>query len=205
MAKVNKDISTEERILEAAKKIFITHGMAGARMQDIADEAGINKALLHYYFRSKDKLFDTIFFDIAKHFIPRVNTILNSDLSLFEKIEAFCNEYMDNVAKNPFIPLFVINELNKQPKDFIRKLFSQQETPKLEKFMKQLMEAISTKQIRPVDPLELLINTMALCVFPFLAKPIIQAFSGATEAEFRALIEVRKKTVPRFVIDSLKT
>ena len=160
MAKVNKDISTEERILEAAKKIFITHGMAGARMQDIADEAGINKALLHYYFRSKDKLFDTIFFDIAKHFIPRVNTILNSDLSLFEKIEAFCNEYMDNVAKNPFIPLFVINELNKQPKDFIRKLFSQQETPKLEKFMKQLMEAISTKQIRPVDPLELLINTM---------------------------------------------
>jgi TetR/AcrR family transcriptional regulator len=204
MAKSAKDATTEERILQAARNVFIKHGWAGARMQDIADEAGINKALLHYYFRSKDKLFETIFAEVAARFLPQVNSILNSDLSLFDKISAFCEEYMDNVAKNPFIPLFVINEMNRQPREFLKKLFKT-DKPRLEKFFGQLNEAIRNKEIKPVDPFDLLINTVSLCVFPFLAKPLFQLLSGTSEAQFRSIIEERKRTVPGLIIDSIKT
>lgn len=204
MDKAIKDTSTEEKILDAAKKVFIKQGLAGARMQDIADEAGINKALLHYYFRSKEKLFETIFADIAGRFLPRLNAILNSDRSLFEKINEFCAEYMDNVSRNPFIPLFVINEMNKQPKEFVKRLFSG-EKPRLDKFFLQLNEAIKRNEIKPIDPFELIINTVSLCVFPFLARPLILIVSGASETEFKQLIEERKKTVPQLIINSIKT
>jgi TetR/AcrR family transcriptional regulator len=200
---VNKDRSTEERILEAAKKVFIKQGMAGARMQDIADEAGINKALLHYYFRSKEKLFETIFAEVAHRFLPQVSSIFNSDMSIYEKIKAFCQEYMEYILKNPFIPLFVINEMNKQPVDFVSRLFGK-ERLQIEKFVLQLNEAIKNKEIKPIEPIQLLVNSMALCVFPFLAKPIIQFVSQMNNAEFHAMIEDRKQSVPKFIIDSIK-
>ncbi len=203
MVKNDKDKSTEEKILEAAKKVFIVKGMAGARMQDIADEAGINKALLHYYFRSKDKLFETIFAEISQRFLPRINDIFNSELSIDKKIEAFCKEYIENVLKNPFIPLFVINEMNKQPEDFIRKLFGKQR-PQFEKFVIQINEAVKKKEIKPIHPLQLIINIMALCIFPFLAKPMIQMVSEMNNSQFRAMIEDRKKSVPEFIINSIK-
>ena len=94
---MKKDFTTEEKILTAAKQVFLTRGMDGARMQDIADEAGINKALLHYYFRSKDQLFEKIFLEVAHAFLPRVLGILESESTLFEKIERFCNEYISQV------------------------------------------------------------------------------------------------------------
>ena len=204
MVKNEKDKSTEAKILEAAKKVFIAKGMAGARMQDIADEAGINKALLHYYFRSKDKLFETIFAEVSQRLLPHINEIFNSDLSIFEKIEAFSKEYIDNVLKSPFIPLFVINEINKQPDDFVKKLFGK-DRPRLDKFILQIDEAIKKREIKPIHPLQLIINTMALCVFPFLAKPIIQLIAEMNQSQFRAMVEDRKKTVPEFIINSIKT
>src|SRR6478735_10691909 len=98
---MKKDLSTEEKILNAAKKVFLTKGMDGARMQDIADKAGINKALLHYYFRSKDKLFERIFIEEAQKFMPRVTHIMLSEMTLFEKIEKFVGEYIDTLIQNP--------------------------------------------------------------------------------------------------------
>src|SRR6185437_7301913 len=89
MVKNKKEKTAEEKILDAAKKVFVTKGMAGARMQDIADEAGINKALLHYYFRSKEKLFEMIFAEAAEKLFPKINAIFESDVPLFEKIERF--------------------------------------------------------------------------------------------------------------------
>jgi AcrR family transcriptional regulator len=121
MAKLKQDGTTEEKILIGARKVFIAKGMAGARMQDIADEAGINKALLHYYFRSKEKLFEQIFKELSFQFLPRVNAIFESDRPLFEKIEMFCGEYISKMIENPFIPLFIVNEMNKQPDVFLKK------------------------------------------------------------------------------------
>ena len=117
MVKKNKikNISAEEKILAAAHKVFTTKGMNGARMQDIADEAGINKALLHYYFKDKDKLFETIFVVEAQRFFPKITMIFQSDAPLFEKIENFVSEYIDEMQENPYLPWFVINEMNRDP------------------------------------------------------------------------------------------
>jgi len=94
MVKIKKDATTEEKIVEAARTIFIKKGLSGARMQEIADEAGINKAMLHYYFRSKDMLFEMIFRQSAQKLFAKLNIIFDSDMSLFEKIEKFVGDYI---------------------------------------------------------------------------------------------------------------
>src|ERR1700730_16933908 len=115
MVNKKKDENTEERILTAAKKVFLKEGMAGARMQDIADEAGINKAMLHYYFRSKDKLFEKIFSELSRSFFPKLIMIFESDEGLFTKIQMFVTEYIDQMKQTPYLPIFVLNEVNRQP------------------------------------------------------------------------------------------
>src|ERR1051325_9238915 len=100
MTKYKKDNNTQDKILEAARKVFVMKGMYGARMQDIADEAGINKALLHYYFKNKEKLFEQIFMEAAGKLFPRINAIFVSDEPLFTKIEQFCDEYINVVLSN---------------------------------------------------------------------------------------------------------
>ena len=118
-----REESTEEKILAAAKKVFLSKGMAGARMQDIADEAGINKALLHYYFRNKEKLFEVIFAAAAQQLFPTINSIFESDIPLFEKIEKFCEEYITVMIENPYLPLFVLYEMSNDPKFLMNKIF----------------------------------------------------------------------------------
>ena len=115
MVKKQKEVGAEQRILDAAKKVFMHKGLSGARMQDIADEAGINKAMLHYYFRSKDQLFEMIFKEAASSLFPKVIAIVAEDISLFDKIRKFTREYLDIVIENPYLPLFVLNEINRQP------------------------------------------------------------------------------------------
>ena len=114
--------STEKDILEAAKRVFQIKGMYGARMQEIADEAGINKAMLHYYFRSKDKLFDAVFQDAAKNFFSKIRELLNVDKPLLEKIEYFVENYVELLLQNSFIPAFIITEVHQNP-DRIKNIF----------------------------------------------------------------------------------
>src|SRR6476620_11888786 len=105
-----RDQSTEEKILLAARKVFLNKGMDGARMQDIADEAGINKALLHYYVRSKDKLFEQIFLEVASSMLPHIFSIFQSDDTLFTKIDKFCDAYITTQIKTPYVPIFILIE-----------------------------------------------------------------------------------------------
>lgn len=203
MVKTQPDTSTEEKILAAARKVFIANGLAGARMQEIADEAGINKALLHYYFRSKDKLFETILFETMQSFLPRVNAIFTSDLPLEEKIPAFCTEYIDKMLANPFIPLFVVNEINNQPDDFFKKIWGGKK-PDVSILVNQLETAIKEKRIAPVSPAQLIMNIMSMCVFPFVARPMFQRVMGVSDKQFRQLMEERKKEIPAFIMAALR-
>lgn len=202
IGELETDKSTEQKILDAAKKVFVAKGMAGARMQDIADEAGINKALLHYYFRSKEKLFEVIFTETVGRFIPRVNEIFSSDMSWKEKIETFSSEYIDKVLENPFLPLFVMNEMHKQPEEFLKKMWGG-EKPKIGKFLKQLDKAIEDKEIRPIHPAHLIMNVMSLCIFPFIGKPMLQMIAGVNDQQFFQLMAERKVLVPQFIIQAL--
>jgi len=204
MDKIKIEKSAEEKILAAAKKVFTTKGMAGARMQDIADEAGINKALLHYYFRSKEKLFEVIFFEAAQKLFPRINLIFESDMPLFEKIENFAEQYITMMSENPYLPLFVLNEVSKEPEIFIKKIWGKQNMPHPEKFLVQIEKEVKNRTIKKISPLHLLINLISLSVFPFVAKPMIQFTLGLDEMQFKNVMEQRKKEVAKFIIDSIK-
>ncbi len=204
MAKIKKDKTTEERILAAAKKIFVQKGMAGARMQDIADEAGINKALLHYYFHNKERLFEVIFMEAASRLFPRINLIFASDQPLFEKIESFCDEYITMVMENPYLPLFVLNEINRDPEYFLNKVWTNDTAPNPGKFLEQIEEEVQKGTIKRISPLHLLMNLISMTIFPFVAKPMLQKRMGLDELQYRMAMEQRKKEIPKFIIDAIK-
>jgi AcrR family transcriptional regulator len=193
----------EAKIISAARKVFQRDGMAGARMQDIADEAGINKALLHYYFRTKEKLFDLVFAEAAETFFPRVVDVIESDLPLFEKIEQFCDEYISMIMKHPFLPVFVIHEINRKPKAFFKKMWKNRKPP-LESFVRQVQMEIHAGKIKTVNPAQLFLNMLALCVFPFMAAPMFMQAANIGDEQFQQLMESRKKEVPAFIIASIK-
>jgi TetR/AcrR family transcriptional regulator len=195
--------STEGTILEAAKKVFISHGFDGTSMQKIANEAGINKSLLHYYFRSKEKLFASVFNFAFQNFVPQVQEILNSGASVFTKIERIVAEYMDMLLKNEFIPAFILHEINRNPDGIYAIMQGTGLNPSI--FIEQFALEIEKGHIRPMDPRHLLVNLIALCVFPFAAKPLMQRILFANdEAAYQQFLRERKNKVTEFIIQSIK-
>src|SRR6478672_8657021 len=109
------DGETEKRILDAAKAVFIRHGTSGARMQDIAEEAGVNQALLHYYFRSKERLSQAVFRDTAGRMFPALIQIVGGEQSITEKIDLIVETYLTAMTRSPFLPGYIISELHHHP------------------------------------------------------------------------------------------
>ncbi|MGC4102757.1 TetR/AcrR family transcriptional regulator [Ferruginibacter sp.] len=204
MVKNKIDTTTEQKILAAARKVFTSKGMAGARMQDIADEAGINKAMLHYYFKDKDKLFEVIFMEEANKFFPKVNIIFESDAPLFEKIALFVNEYIDEMLENPYLPWFILNEVNRDAEQFFGKLWNMSHRPKPMKLLAQIEKEIQKGTIKKINPIHLLLNLLSMTIFPFIAKPMITKNLQLNDKQFDAVIEQRRKEIPKFIIDSIK-
>ena len=204
MVKTKKDHNAEERILAAAKKVFTTKGMAGARMQDIADEAGINKALVHYYFRDKDKLFEVVFLAEAQKFFPKINSIFNSEVPLFEKIENFVAEYIDEMQENPYLPWFVMNELHRDPDQFMYKIWGEKNLPKPQKLLEQIEKEVKKGTIKRISPIHLLMNLLSMTIFPFVARPMLTRNLRLNETEFKEVLEQRKKEIPKFIFDSIR-
>jgi TetR/AcrR family transcriptional regulator len=159
--------------------------------------------LLHYYFRSKDKLFEHIFLEVASSMLPRIFTIFQSDDPLFVKIERFCDTYISQEIKTPYVPIFILNEVNRQPQAFLKKVLGNTRPP-VEKLLQQIEQEKEAGIIKPIDPMQLLLNTLSLCIFPFLASPMIQLITGMEAKNFRALMEERKKLVPQLIIESIK-
>lgn len=195
--------STENKILEAAKKVFILHGLEGTSMQQIASEAGINKSLLHYYFRTKEKLFDAVFTYAFHYIVPQMEGILSSDSGINDKIERIVTEYMDLLSENKFIPAFILHEINRNPDRLYN--IMQKSGMKPEIFVNQFVKEIQQGNIRPIDPRQLIINILAMCIFPVAARPLIQRiFFGNNENAYRQFLEERKKVVSEFIIQSIK-
>jgi TetR/AcrR family transcriptional regulator len=204
MVKVKRDETTEEKILEAARKVFVRKGMSGARMQEIADEAGINKALLHYYFRNKEMLFDTIFRQAAQKLFPQLSIIFESDMGLFDKIETFVASYTDVMLENPYLPMFVLGEINQNPETFYRKMRGELKFPKPDKFLAQIDREVRKGTIKKISPLQLLMNLISGTIFPFMAKPMFQLHIGLDELQFRQFILQRKTEYAKFMIDAIR-
>ena len=195
--------NTEELIFASAIKIFHKKGLAGARMQEIADEAGINKAMLHYYFRSKQLLFEAVFKKAFMQLAPQIHQVLNSEDSLFEKIINFTDKYISFVMENRFLPTFIIQELNNNP-DFANQFFSQAEFPKSTRFLIQIEEVIQNGTIKNVNPKQLLIDMFSLAIFPFIGAPLLQKITNVNESAYNNLLIERKKHIASMLINSIK-
>jgi len=192
-------------IWEAARKIFLSKGLAGARMQDIADEAGINKALLHYYYRSKEKLFSQIFEKEMSVFLHTMEEIFESSLGFYEKIEALVDQDIDAFSRCPELPLFLLNELSRQADSAGPEIPCMQENRILQLFRSQVSLEVERGTIRPVDADQLFIHLVSLIVYPFMAKNMIQAMLGCDDAVYSRFMTRRKQEICRFIFDSLQT
>ncbi|QNK78457.1 TetR/AcrR family transcriptional regulator [Winogradskyella undariae] len=201
--KKKKDKNTEVQILEAAKTIFQSKGMDGARMQEIADKAGINKAMLHYYYRNKQLLFEAVFKNAFSLLAPQLNAVLNDDSSIEDKVKNFTLNYITFIVKHPYLPNFIIQELNRNP-GFLLKIKDNSAFPNIEKFKKQVAQEVEKGILKPISAEQLFINIMALNVFPFVAKSLLVAFTNTDDDTYKQLIEDRKTEVADFIINSIK-
>ncbi len=195
--------STEQKIFDAAHELFTQKGMDGAKMQEIADRAGINKALLHYYFRSKEKLYETVARAVFGKAVPVIRQLMEGSQPLEEKIRYFIDFYVDLISRNTFIPLFIISEINKHPDRFFEQVFPA-EMPRPEVFFQQVKEEIEAGRIRPINPKHLIVHIMSMCVFPFLAKPMLRMVLGMSADETRVFMEERKTEVTLFVLAAIR-
>ncbi|MDM8161747.1 TetR family transcriptional regulator [Labilibaculum sp. K2S] len=198
-----KSVETQENILIAARTIFAQKGLAGARMQEIADRAGINKALLHYYYRNKEKLFEQVFDEALKKMLRPLAAFLADDSELFQKIRNICKHYHEVLIEYPFIPNFVINEVNTDPARILKLMDIEGVLEGKKKTAFQINEAVKSGIIRPIDPRELILNIISLSVFPFVSRPLSEKFLYENE-DMGEVLKSRSDRVADFVIQSIK-
>lgn len=197
---IEKNTSTEEQIKEAARTVFTRKGYAATRTRDIAEESGFNLALINYYFRSKEKLFDIIMLEHLQTFIHSVIGMVNDpETSLQQKIELLVSHYIDMLIKNPGLPLFILNEINADPGKLLTKIGVNRLEHNELCIARQWKELAKKKQITPISPLHILMNLAALTIFPFIGSPLIKNRTGINTAQFNALMEERKKLIPAWV------
>lgn len=197
-----KEKHTEDLIADAAREVFIEKGMAGARMQEIADKAGINKSLLHYYFRSKEKLFNFVFGKILQLISGKLQTIIFEEENIENKISAFAELYTNLLLKNPFLPNFILNELSRNPEGLLDRFLDAQINPQelMEPLQKQLLEAGYN-----ILPQDFVVNLLSMVIFPVAARPIISKllFNGDNKA-YQEYILSRKESIIIYVMSALE-
>jgi len=198
------DKLTEEKIFEAATDVFVEKGMDGARMQDIANHAGINKALLHYYFRTKDKLFNAVFEMIARKIFKKFAPVFDENLTLEEKIRFFFKEHITFLQENPRLPGFLLNEVNRNPAR-IKKLLNNVDFDNLWlKIYEQHKDELQKYNISKTAMPQIMISMAAMSVFPFAARGILEGILGKLGLDFNEYMEERKKFAADFVINAIK-
>lgn len=207
MARVKKekpDLTTEEKIKKAALKLFTKKGFSATRTRDISEEAGINLALLNYYYRSKEKLFELVMTEILQNFFRGITGIFNDkQTSLDEKIQIFVASYTELLRQQPDLPLFIFHELRMNPQKLglkmgVNEVFNSY-------FFKQLQDEIENKRIAPIHPLHYVINMIAMCVFPFIAAPLLKHIAKINAKEYDILITQRKELVPKWMRAIMQT
>ncbi len=189
-----KDISTEEKILISASKVFTEKGFSGTRTRDIAEEAGINLALLNYYFRSKEKLFEQVMkVKIVLLFGKIIPIITNEKSTLEEKIDLASEKYFEILSKNPNLPLFILSEIQKKPSN-ITALIPVDKVLKTSVLLRQIEEK------KPgLNAFHFIVNFLSMTAFPFIAKPILKNFNILNDEEFQQFVEERKTLVPVWI------
>ncbi|MCL1943016.1 MAG: TetR/AcrR family transcriptional regulator [Candidatus Azobacteroides sp.] len=202
--KVEND-SIEKQIIKAARKVFITKGYDGARIREIAAEAGVNFSLVNYHFHSKDNLFIIVFDDIFDTLLEGLSSILNDDVPLFEKIRRVVSLYIDIMIDNQDIPVFIISELARNPERLKTQILSKHFSyDNLKPLFDQIKSESRAGLTRPVEPVNLFLNIISLCIFPILAKPVAEIILSVNGDQYNVLLKSRKDEITKFVIHAIQ-
>lgn len=192
--------SAEERIKEAAHTLFTQKGYDAVKTRDIAKEAGINLALLNYYFRSKENLFEIVMQENMKEFFVSVIQIINDEATdIKKKIELLVDQYIEMLLKSPELPVFVMLHMRNNP------IRIELQGKFRESFLiKQIQSAIKNKEIAPINPINIMINLVGLTIFPFIGRPMLTNAHGMSEEQFNQLMIERKALIPKWMDAILK-
>src|SRR5215831_4717789 len=210
-ARAKKDRDTERRILDAAHAVFIRRGTAGARMQEIAAEAGVNQALLHYYYRTKEQLARAAFERAGSELMPAVIQVMASDDPLEQKVARVIALELDHLSRTPYLPGYIIGEVAHHPERAQQLIAAMTHglTPDVIRprifgaLARQIDERVRAGAIRPIAPESFVVNLVSLCIFPFAARPMLQAMLGLDEAGFQRFIARRREELPAFFLGAL--
>jgi len=209
--KDKKDGDTEQRILDAAHAVFVRRGTAGTRMQEIAAEAGVNQALLHYYFRNKEQLAQAAFERAAKGFMPAVVGVIASGGDLEDKVRRIVDLELEHLARAPYLPGYISGEVTHHPERAaqliaaVTGLAPQELGPRvLGALRRQIEQRVEAGKMRPIAPESFIVNLMALCIFPFAVRPMIQAMLGLDDRRFGQFITRRRRDLPAFFLGALR-
>lgn len=193
---------TEEVIFEAACRVFQHKGYAGARMQEIAEEADINKSMLHYYYRSKDKLFKKVYQREMGRFFPVIFGVMDSDMPLDEKIESLIDAYYTFLESNPKLPQFIIHEMNQNP-ERLKNFIEQKSIHPPQKFFEQVQAEIEQGHLDDIEPRQLLVSIIGLIIFPVLAEPMMKAILSLENNGFKMFLKERKEFLLNFILNGI--
>lgn len=198
-----KDNISEEKILEAARKVFSQRGFFGTRMQEIANEAGINKAMLHYYYRSKDNLFEAVFRDAAKKIFSRLLPNIMENDSIEELLKDFIRKYIRALIDNPYLPAFVLHEINHNP-ERLTDIFDEAINLNLAPFFEKIKSEILNGRFIAMDPRHIIVNMISLCIFPLIGAPIFKHKMNISDTEYQEFLEQRIVIIPDYFINSIR-
>ncbi len=194
--------STEEKIKEAARKVFLEKGFNGATTRDISKEAGLNCALMNYYFRSKEKLFAAVFEEMLHLFFQGMTTVLNKPISLKEKIVELIEHDFQTFKRNPSLCIFILNELHRDP-DHLVNVIQSAKTQAALLFEQQLKEAIDQGIVRPVNMQHVLSLLLSNTQFIFLNKPITMTTWQMNDEAFEMYAEAHKQIISQMITNFL--
>jgi AcrR family transcriptional regulator len=205
------DADTETRILDAAHAVFMRRGTAGARMTEIARDAGVNHALVHYYFRSKQRLAEAVFRRAIGQFFPVMIGTLVSEAPIEDKVRLVAAAQIDMLLKNRYLPGYLLAELNHYPERAEQLLVAMSGTTPANlrgrlfgTLGRQLEEAARDGSLKPIAPQDFVLNLVSMVIYAFAARPLVMALMGLDDAAFTAMMERRKVEIPEFFLAALR-
>lgn len=203
---MKQERNTEQDIILAAQKIFQEKGFKEATMRDIAAEAGVNMAMLHYYFRSKENLFFLVLDEAFRVLVEKIVTVLTNDtLDIFEKIRTIVREYITFFSEKPYLPQFIMGEMIRNPERIGKRMFENMSfLIVFRTFSEQLEKEYEKGTIQHISALSLLLNIISLCVFPAIVKPLVDEDCNADGSVLDMVIENRKTEVADFIIKAIQ-
>lgn len=199
MAAPKKEVDTESRILDAAHRVFLREGTSGARMQEIANEAGVNKALLHYYFQNKQRLADAVFLRVVRNLFPAVQQIFESDQPFEDKVRAFVASEFDTMDANPYMPGYVISELQQQP-GRIKALLESSGPPPLDAIQGSLDKEIAAGRYHPITAADFFLTALSLILYPYAARPVVTMLTEMNGESLDAMFARRREMTAEWLL-----